>query len=384
MALALAAAQVEAQRAARPGFEPSLGWLYLSEPLAAQAEAVLADAGRRWPGVTWVGAVAGGLCATGVEYLNEPALVMMLADLPAGSFRVFHGRQPIDFSHRWAGALVHADPALPELPELVAELAERVGGEGLFGGLISHRAPQAQWAGELLGGGISGVAFASGVRLIARVSQGCAPLGEPFTVTETDGPLVLTLDGEPALDVLLAELGGGLIQPRQPPDPALIQRLRNVLVGLTPEGLPVLDQGGSFGADTLVRPLIGIDPGRRAIALTEVVPPGAQLCFCRRDASAARRDLLRQCAEVREAVEGEGDTDTPTARLLGAVYISCLSRGGSHFGSPSAELQIVRQALGEVPLVGFFAGGEIAGPHLHSHSGVLCVLVSADAEMPSL
>jgi small ligand-binding sensory domain FIST len=53
--------------------------------------------------------------------------------------------------------------------------------------------------------------------------------------------------------------------------------------------------------------------------------------------------------------------------------VSCAGRGGPHFGAPSAELQIVRRALGDVPLVGFFAGGEIARDHLYGYTGVLTV-----------
>jgi len=60
-------------------------------------------------------------------------------------------------------------------------------------------------------------------------------------------------------------------------------------------------------------------------------------------------------------------------RIAGAVYVSCAGRGGPHFGGPSAEMQIVRRALGDVPLVGFFAGGEIARHHLYGYTGVLTV-----------
>jgi small ligand-binding sensory domain FIST len=63
-------------------------------------------------------------------------------------------------------------------------------------------------------------------------------------------------------------------------------------------------------------------------------------------------------------------------RILGAVYVSCAGRGGPHFGGPSAEMHIVRRALGDVPLVGFFAGGEIAHQHLHGYTGVLTVFTS--------
>jgi len=63
----------------------------------------------------------------------------------------------------------------------------------------------------------------------------------------------------------------------------------------------------------------------------------------------------------------------PARGIAGAIYISCTGRGGAHFGGPSAELQIVRRALGDVPLIGFFAAGEIAHHHLYGYTGVLTV-----------
>ena len=61
--------------------------------------------------------------------------------------------------------------------------------------------------------------------------------------------------------------------------------------------------------------------------------------------------------------------------MAGAIYVSCSGRGGPHFGAPSAELQIIRRALGDVPLVGFFAGGEIARHHVYGYTGVLTVFM---------
>ena len=46
--------------------------------------------------------------------------------------------------------------------------------------------------------------------------------------------------------------------------------------------------------------------------------------------------------------------------------------------APSAELQIVRRALGDVSLVGFFAGGEIARHHLYGYTGVLTFFTATD------
>jgi len=56
--------------------------------------------------------------------------------------------------------------------------------------------------------------------------------------------------------------------------------------------------------------------------------------------------------------------------------VSCSGRGGPHFGRRHAELQTVRGALGDVPLAGFFAGGEIARHHLYGYTGVLTVFTA--------
>ena len=39
-------------------------------------------------------------------------------------------------------------------------------------------------------------------------------------------------------------------------------------------------------------------------------------------------------------------------------------------------MQIIRHALGDVPMVGFFAGGEIARHHVYGYTGVLTVFVA--------
>lgn len=366
MALALAAAQLDAQRAARAGgFEPTLGFLYITEAYAPEAEALLADAQARWPGVQFAGSVGVGVAACGVEYVDEPALVLMLTTLPREQFTVFSGRQPLGAAQAHT-ALVHADPATPELPALIAELAERTDTGYLFGGLASSRGRTVQFAGQgeaaVVEGGLSGVAFAAPVRLLSRVTQGCQPIGPTRHVTRSERNVLLALDGEPALPQLLADLGVSLDRPRE-----ALHRLRGTLVGLTDAGDDARGRGGQFGADTRVRHLVGIDPGAEAVAIADAVEEGQQVAFCTRHAEAARRDLVRICAELRDEVE-----DAP---LLGALYISCNGRGGAHFGAPSAELKIVQHALGEVPLVGFFAAGEIARRHLYGYTGVLTVFV---------
>ncbi|MEK8026384.1 FIST signal transduction protein [Pseudaquabacterium rugosum] len=386
LGLALAAAQIEAQRhsladAGEP-WQPTLCIVYLTEACAPQAEALLDELRARWPGTDWVGCAAWGVAATGVEYLEEPALVLLMTDLPRALYALFHGRAPLE-PGRWHSALVHAAPGTPDLDELIQELAERTRGNYLFGGLSSARNRALHIADGVHEGGLSGVAFDAAVGLLSRVTQGCQPIGRARTITRCQDNLVQELDGAPALPQLLAELGVDL---DAAPERAL-QALRHTLAGLTRADGRALDHPGQFGPDTEVRHLVGVEPTHGGVALAEVVEPGTQLTFCRRDRSAAQRDLVRVATELREALE-PADLPEPTAttaadpggpagglpgQLPGAIFISCSGRGGPHFGGPSAELLTVQRALGELPLAGFFAAGEIAFHHLYGYTGVLSV-----------
>ena len=55
----------------------------------------------------------------------------------------------------------------------------------------------------------------------------------------------------------------------------------------------------------------------------------------------------------------------------GALYHSCLGRGRNLFGTDSEEMQLVQQLLGDVPLAGFYANGEISHNRLYGYTGVL-------------
>lgn len=387
-ALALAAAQVQGQRAAHEASAAgplTLGLVYFTDHYAAQAAALYEALRQQWPGVCWVGCVGVGVAASGVEYFDEPALVLMLAPLPLGRFEVFSGVRKLQRIEPFS-ALVHADPATPDLAELIAEMSDRTESGYLFGGLASSRGAAVHIADGVLRGGLSGVAFSRDVALVSRVTQGCQPLGPARRVTACERNLVTRLDDQPALACLLADLG---LKDLDDPGQAL-PRLRATLAGLTDEHDSALALGGKvsgqFGTDTRVRHLMGLDPARQAVAVAEVLQPGMTLAFCQRDVAAARRDLVRICSEIRDEVESHaepalqgaaGAAFEPARRIQGAVYISCAGRGGPHFGGPSAEMKIVQHALGDVPLVGCFAGGEIARHHLYGYTGVLTVFTGA-------
>ena len=433
-AAALVLAQLRAQMA-QPSYasSPTLALLYITDHYASQAQAILDFLSAELPEVTdWSGTVGVGIASNNVEYFDEPALCVMLCDVPADQYRVFSGVAPLAAledpddemlkelpppAFQAHTALIHADGNMPDAAEMIAELSARTRTGYLFGGFAASRSDSVQFAvggnGNINGqgaasgvfaGGLSGVAFSDEVLLLSRVSQGCQPLttngSKTRKITACDGNLVIELDGEPALDVLLRDLNISLEQPQ-----SALEAVRATLVGLSQDS-QVTSHPGIFGSDVRVRHIIGLDPAKRGVAVAQTVETGMNLAFCQRNVAAARTDLVRICAEIREELESQsqpeealgaawgdnaglaeladrsfqyGQSDNgglPAKRIAGAIYVSCSGRGGPHFGGPSAELQIVRKALGDVPLVGFFAGGEIARHHVYGYTGVLTVFMA--------
>ncbi|SFC07087.1 Small ligand-binding sensory domain FIST [Polaromonas sp. OV174] len=413
MAAALVLAQLRACLAL-PDYAsaPTLALLYITDHYAADAQDILDHLSAELPEITdWSGTVGVGIASNNVEYFDEPALAVMLCELPHDQYRVFSGVSPLPPARSGLftahTALIHADAATPDVAELIDEMAQRTESGYVFGGLASSRSSTVQFAlsghgnvkgqgaaGGVFSGGLSGVAFArdetGGMALMSRVTQGCRPVSIDHEITACEANVVTGLDGQPALDVLLQDLGVSLDQPRE-----ALAKVRMTLVGLSPSADRLMDaqirHAGQFGAEVVVRHLIGLDPARKGIAIAELPSVGSKLAFCERNAEAARADLIRVCAEIREELEPEelslelaSALHAPEAesaphlarRIAGAIYVSCSGRGGPHFGAPSAELQIVRRALGDVPLVGFFAGGEIAGHQLYGYTGVLTVFTA--------
>jgi small ligand-binding sensory domain FIST len=345
------------------GAAPTLGIVYFTDRLAPQAQALLLTLQATWPGTCWCGAASVGVHGDGSEYLDEPAVVLAVSDLDPAAFSVFSGLTPLRADPGEGGLLVHADPALPELQELLAELAQRARPARSFGGLAASRTEAAQLAHQLLGGGLSGLRFTAQAGLRMALTQGCQALGPVRRVTAADGPLVLSLDHEAALPLLLGDLGLDPAQPRE-----ALPRLRGTLLGVRAAGSPPPLRPGALDDRVRVRHLLGLDLQRQALALGDGVAVGDELVTCQRNAPAALRDLRHMATALRASVEEEG------RRVAAALYVSCAGRGGAHFGAPHAEAQTLRHALGDgVPSFGFFAGGEIMDGRLYGYSGVLAL-----------
>jgi small ligand-binding sensory domain FIST len=102
------------------------------------------------------------------------------------------------------------------------------------------------------------------------------------------------------------------------------------------------------------------------IAIGDLVSKAQRLQFFRRNRDTARADMVRMLDSIREGLY------TPPR---GALYYSCLGRGGALLGGDSEELRMIQAALGDVPLAGFFGNGEISHNRLYGYTGVLTLFL---------
>lgn len=337
--------------------EARLGFVYLTDALTGEAAEVV-EALRRETGVPhWTGTVGIGVSASGQEYYDGPALSTLVMCLPRETFQMVHAGERIgetgNKTQQWGQGdetayfgVVHGDP---RHPALLQDLASERPGAFLVGGLSSSHGEPIQIADRAVSGELCGVLFAPQIPVVTGHTQGCTPIACQHTITACERNILIELDGRPALEVFQEEIGE-----------VLAKDLSRV-AGYIFAGLPV---PGSDTRDYLVRNLIGIDPHRGLLAIGERLNPGEALMFCRRDGNSAREDMRRMLEDIRRRL---------SAPPRGALYYSCLGRGRHQFGEGSEELKLIQETLGDMPLAGFFANGEIFHNRLYGYTGVLSV-----------
>ena len=339
----------------------NLGFVYASDGLAGDLPRILPFLRQRTRIADWVGSVGLGVCASGQEFFGVPALVVLAAALPADGYAVFG---PQSSGTRGAAVLqsewlrrvrpmlgiVHGDPRDAAVATTVATLA-REASLFLVGGLAAASGAPIQVAGRVVEGGISGVLLAPDIPVITGLTQGCSPIGPTRRISEARDNIIMAIDDRPALDVFKEDIG------------ELLSRDLKRVAGLVFAAFPV---AGSDTGDYLVRNLVAIDVQRQWLAVAHTVASGDPVLFCRRDPASAAADLQRLLADLKRRAGG-----TPRAGL----YFSCVARGPNLFGEPSQELRIIRDALGEFPLAGFFGNGEIAHDRIYGYTGVLALFL---------
>ena len=320
------------------------------------------------------GTSARGVVTRAEEIEQGPSLSLIAARLPGVDVKPF-----VLLQEAWAGpvedeaafdalapgargaelVVLLGDPFSIDVERVLSLFNRFVPGVRVVGGMASAGArPNANvlllndW---LAPEGAVAIALHGAVRVDVIVSQGCAPIGPPLDVTHVEKNLVMTLDGQPALErveEVLRALSG--------PDR---ERLRQGLY----VGRPLRGDASGRG-DYLVRNLLGADRERGALAVGDLVGPREKIRLHVRDARAAVEDL--------EMLLSPQVFDTAAA---GALLFACNGRGRTLFGEPDRDIATLQDALrGPVPVSGMFCAGEL-GPvggrnFQHGHTASIAIL----------
>ena len=240
------------------------------------------------------------------------------------------------------GTIVLADPFTVDVDALVATLDSQYPRTPIVGGLATAdpatRATSVFCGSKVHDEGAVVIGVGGSIGLQPVVSQGCEPIGQSWTITDSREHIIRAIGGRPAYEVLVDTL--------QQLEPAERERAsRNLLVGLAMDEYHDEFKRGDF----LIRNLVGVDPRSGAIAVAAQPRVGQTLQFQIRDARAADEELRAMLTSARE--------NTSEAALL----FACNGRGAGLFGAPDHDARTIREVLGPLPLAGLFCNGEI-GP----------------------
>ncbi|MBD2725955.1 FIST C-terminal domain-containing protein [Nostoc sp. FACHB-892] len=352
-----------------------LGLVFISSAFASEYSRLLPLLTEKLSVPVLIGCSGGGVIGTTVggetqELEAEPAISLTLAHLPGVKVQVFHvvaeELPDLDSSpDTWVDLIgVPASPT-PQFILLSSSFASGindllqgldfaypgsviVGGQASGGGMGGRVAlfcndTEGEKCQSLYREGTVGIALTGNIVLETIVAQGCRPIGKPLQVTKADRNIILELDEQVPL-VVLRDLIASLSEHER----TLAQH--SLFVGVAMDEFKLALQQGDF----LIRGILGVDPAAGAIAIGDRVRPGQRLQFHLRDAQASAEDLELLLQSYQTQRESE-----PSA--VAALMFACLGRGEGLYGKPNFDSELFRRYLSDIPVGGFFCGGEI-GP----------------------
>lgn len=361
------------------GPAPDLAVVFLSRSLAGAAEDIAAAVKRLLHPGCLIGAAASSVVGGGRETdTGGPAIALWAANV--GEVAPVHiTAVPAEGGVRILGVptaaaeggprtlVLLADPFTLPLDAVLANVSADMPELTVVGGLASAaRGPGGSRLvieGHVVNEGAVGALLPPGVNAVPVVSPGSRPIGEPMIVTATDGPVLLELAGQPALDRLLATA-------------AALDDVDRAAFEVGPQVGIVVDEGQvTFGpGDFLVRDVTGADPDRRGIVVGAQVPVGTTVQLHVRDAAHASRDLLERMATV--------SASDPRRGMRGALVFTCVGRGPEFFGDEAGDARTVDELWG--PAVAGMACAAEIGPiagvnRVQGYTASVLVLDAPDA-----
>ncbi len=326
---------------------PSGGLLFAAGDLGDRLSLVAEALSTLETGIPWLLASTTGLATERGEIEGESAAAALVFSQGRGRVQTID----VDDSSlvpEAIGQAVANSPAVPRLllvrslglsPDRLADLGRLTENHCLFGaGTPTRHLPHTIQPDGSVSSGVAALFEFDGPRRPSFLASPAARLlTQPATITASDGPRVLSIEGRPALDAL-NQIGQRVTRP----DLILVALLDAEETGPKAVRPPFV-----------LRMLHGVDPARGALVLGEQPPPGARLAIAVRDAEAARNDLDHRLRELRAELAG-------AAPRFG-LYLDCLGRGRGLYGHADVDLRLIRQHLGEFPLLGLKSAFEI-GP----------------------
>ena len=353
----LAAADAALGAALEPlaGAIPDLAFLFVAPQFEDELAAIVESANASLGGGVLLGCVAGGVIGATREVEDAPAVAAWAATLPGVTVRpflmtyseeeehaVFDGLEEVPTTAPDSVLLMLADPFTFPAHLLLDHLNEHAPGLPIVGGMASGGLTAGRTRlildNEIHTEGAVGAILEGAAGASAVVSQGCRPVGETFAITRAERNVVFELGGEPAVKRVEE-----LYATATPRDQLLMRR--GLHVGQAASELKAELGRGDF----VIRNLVGVDRDAGSIAISDMAEIGQTIQFQVRDADSAREDL-RQILEIERL--------SPVA---GALLFSCNGRGKGLFGEANHDVGALRNALGDIPVAGFFAAGEL-GP----------------------
>jgi small ligand-binding sensory domain FIST len=338
-----------------------------AEQIASTVHSVLAP-------TVLVGTSAVGVlgCGEGIE--SEPGLTLWtgrfddaFSPVEALDLRVTRSNHAVSVSgvedERLAAAdalILLTDPWTFPLASMLDHLSQHHPHLRVLGGIAS--AGQSSGHNRLIVGsqsrdsGAVGVLLPPGVLTATVVSQGCRPIGQPWTVTASHGNVIEQLGGRPALERLR-----DIVSSASAEDRALA--MAGLHCGLLADDRQLDPDRGDF----LVRGVLGIDDDRGTVSVGADVAVGTVMQFHVRDAATAGEDLA---VRLRDAISVD------LTRQHGALVFTCNGRGRAMFDTPHHDAAIVHRVVGH-HATGLMCAGEI-GPvagrtHLHGFTASVAV-----------
>lgn len=381
-----------------PDREPSVPGLvivFASARFRNDYPRIIQRVGEEMPGRQVIGSSAWSVISGGRELEDRDAIALMAVTLPGAKLNaVAVSPEMVERSthlaltdderaarwHRALGVLpdtVNAwilltDPFTVDANVLVDQWNTAYPGVPVIGGVASTtpnlRATELFLNGQVLHDGAVAIAIGGAWTLDTVVSQGCEPIGRPWTITGVEGDhLVTTIGRRSAIDILAETV-------RALPS-GLMGRVRGNLFA----GIAVDERRSNLGrGDYLVRSLVGADEGTGALLIGGTPVLGQTIQFQVRDAGAAVEDLRTL---LHDAVRRWGKA-VPVAALV----CSCNGRGVGLFGKsdPDHDARAVQNVAPGMPVAGFACNGEI-GPvggrtFVHSHTASIGFFMPVSSE----